>query len=414
MRVLQVSESDNIGGAAIAASRLNYLLNENGLVSTLLVNRKKSISLDVVAPVSFFDKFYAKLIPHLLIKYNKWKFGTFTLSSIQSRSSAFFLDSIKFQKFEILHLHWVNNGFVGLDDLLLIEKPIVWTLHDNWLFTAGCHSTQGCTEFVNICSNCPKISALKFQLNLNNEFEEKFKKLQHLKSKVKIVVPSKWMYESAKSSKLLGNHDIELIPNSIDVDLFAPMDKNQSKEQFNLDKTKKYILFGASDPINDQNKGFRFIEEMDRLQAFNGFTLIIFGKKRNTENVKLNIPIIFMDSINETNRLVSLYNVAELVLMPSIHESFGQVAAESMSCGVPVLCFNTTGLIDIIDHKVNGYLAKLFSVEDLIQGFNWIISQDGIGDKGRFKIKREFSKEVIFKKFFSLYQTIIKEYDNCN
>ena len=409
MRVLQVSESDNIGGAAIAATRLNSLLIDNGVESSLVVQRKKSIFSDILGPVNLFDKLYAKIVPHLIIRYNKWKFGTSSLSSTQNKSSVFFSKVIKREDFEILHLHWVNNGFVGLDDLSLIKKPIVWSLHDNWLFTAGCHSTQGCMKFLNCCDSCPKISGLNFQSNLDNQFKEKLNQLQKLKNKIKIVVPSQWMYESVKSSKILSDYEVELIPNSINVDLFIPKDKIESKQQLSLDPQKKYILFGASDPLNDENKGFKFIQQMDRLDAFKGYTLIIFGKKNNIESISLNIPIIFMDSIYDTDKLVSLYNVAEVLLMPSIHESFGQVAAEAMSCGVPVLCFNTTGLIDIVDHKFNGYLAELYNIKDLIRGFNWIIMQGNFGAKTRLKIMNEFSKEVVFEKMFLLYKSLLKK-----
>lgn len=408
MKILQVSESDNIGGAAIAASKLNCLLNKNHIDSKLLVNRKKTNDFNIISPFSFFDKIYAKILPHLLIKYNKWRFGTTKLTISKDKSSLFFLRMINNKKFDIIHLHWVNNGFVGLDDLNLITKPIVWTLHDNWLFTAGCHSTQGCKQFVDNCNNCPHIAHKQHQINLDKQFVIKNRKLLDLKKKINIIVPSKWMLASAKESKILNGFNITLIPNFIDVDLFIPKDRDICKQYFNLELKKKYILFGATDPINDSNKGYDYIKEMDSRGVLDGFTLIIFGKIANSSDVDLNIDFILMDTIYDKKKLALLYNVAELIIMPSIHESFGQVAAEGMACGIPVLCFNTTGLKDIVDHKKNGYLAILKDIDDLITGFNWIVSQKGLGVFTRSKIENKFSKDIILKKHIELYQKILK------
>jgi glycosyltransferase involved in cell wall biosynthesis len=406
MKILNVSESDSIGGAAIAASRLNILLLSFGIDSKLLVNRKKSNNLGLIVPTSFFDKIYAKVLPHFIIKYNKWRFGTTCLTTYKDISADFFLKSIGRQKFDILHLHWVNNWFVGLSDLKKVKQPIVWTLHDNWLFTSACHSTQGCEEFMISCNNCPKVNSLNYQYNLSNQFFIKFHLLQSLKKNIYIVVPSKWMLENAIKSKLLSGFNIKMIPNFIDVNLFLPLNKDISKQKQNLEQKKKYILFGANDPLNDHNKGFRFIQQMSSRGALDGFTLIIFG--RVDINVTIDIPFILKGAISDNNDLVQLYNSVELVIMPSIHESFGQIAAESMACGIPVLCFNTTGLKDIVDHKINGYLAELYNVDDLIFGFNWILSNNLFRDLIRKKIVSNFSKEYVFKQFYSLYDDILK------
>ena len=63
-----------------------------------------------------------------------------------------------------------------------------------------------------------------------------------------------------------------------------------------------------------------------------------------------------------------------MLVVPSRVESFGQTASESMACGNPVVAFSTTGLKDIVDHKVNGYLAKPFETEDLANGIKYVMN----------------------------------------
>jgi len=66
----------------------------------------------------------------------------------------------------------------------------------------------------------------------------------------------------------------------------------------------------------------------------------------------------------------SNYSAADVLVVPSIQESLGQSASEAMACGTPVVAFSDTGLSDIVDHKVNGYLAKTYFEEDLARGIS--------------------------------------------
>ena len=69
-------------------------------------------------------------------------------------------------KFDLIHLHWINNGFFNLEKINKINIPIVWTIRDMWPFTGGCHYTLGCNKFHFNCKSCPSIKNLLF----NNDF----------------------------------------------------------------------------------------------------------------------------------------------------------------------------------------------------------------------------------------------------
>ena len=71
--------------------------------------------------------------------------------------------------------------------------------------------------------------------------------------------------------------------------------------------------------------------------------------------------------------LLKIYSMADCTIVPSLVESFGQVASESISCGTPVICFETSGLKDIVKDKISGLVAKPFSVSSLCEKIQQII-----------------------------------------
>ena len=106
-----------------------------------------------------------------------------------------------------------------------------------------------------------------------------------------------------------------------------------------------------------------------------------------------------------------LYSASDLLVVPSRQEAFGQVATEAGSCETPSIVFKNTGLEDIVDHKINGYLANYLSFEDLASGIEWSLDDANnykIGKNARKEIIKKFSNEVIANKYKELYLSLIK------
>ena len=70
--------------------------------------------------------------------------------------------------------------------------------------------------------------------------------------------------------------------------------------------------------------------------------------------MELGFPVHYLGKIDDENKLALLYSSADVMIVPSTEEVFGQTASESLACGTPVICFDTTGLKDLVDHQVNG------------------------------------------------------------
>ena len=87
-------------------------------------------------------------------------------------------------------------------------------------------------------------------------------------------------------------------------------------------------------------------------------------------------------------------------------------ALEAMACGTPVVSFGATGLLDIVDHKNNGYLASAFDSSDLANGIDWVLEHDDpqqLADNARQKIVNCFDSEVIARKYINLYRDILSK-----
>jgi glycosyltransferase involved in cell wall biosynthesis len=219
----------------------------------------------------------------------------------------------------------------------------------------------------------------------------------------------------AKNSSLFGCNRIIRIPNLIDSKLFKPHDKKFARQLWNLDQQKKLILFCGLGAVRNKLKGFNFLLEALKIIDNKNIELILVGddsidSQIDLQNVKFKIN--WVGRINDDISLVTLYNAADVTVVPSLQENLSNVIMESMSCGVPVVAFHIGGNGDMIDDKYNGYLAKPFDIEDLANGINYVLynkEYELMSKNAREKIQKEFDKKVVIKKYIELYDRILLE-----
>ncbi|MDO9000946.1 MAG: glycosyltransferase [Bacteroidota bacterium] len=408
IKVVSLNHTDYFGGAAKATYRLCEGLNSIGINSILICNKKTSINKNIFE----INKLYNNIDKTIIFIKRVWKYSLhklFKTREIYLNDCSEIKDSILYgvlnrMDFDILHLNWVVGGFVNFLDLKNISKPIVATLHDSSFFTGVCHVIDNCDNYKEECGFCPRLnSSEKKDLSYETYLlkKERYKALN-----LTFVSPSNWMAKKAKSSSLLKNYRIEVIPNGIDTNLYSPLEKKLAKQKLNLDSDKRYITFGAVSLL-DENKGYKYITEL--LQKFkleSDIEFLTFGESATqveTQNI-----IRQLGYIKDEELLVQIYSASEIVIVPSVQESFGQTALESLSCGTPVVAFKTSGLTDIIDHKINGYLANPFDITDLYNGIDWCLNGDreSICYNARNKAVSNFDVKIVAKKYADLFREL--------
>jgi len=411
MKILIVSAYDIRGGAHKAAYRLHEALLSDGHDSQMLVQQKFSNDSRVLTSFGGkYKKILAKTRFHLdQLPVKLYSKRTNTLFSVACLPSEYIVTKINEINPDIVHFHWICDGMIKTEDLLKIERPLFFSLHDMWLFTAGCHYHEGCENYKDECRYCKVLNQSKKCVLSKLTFIRKYKTLSNLKN-ITIIGLSNWITNLAKESKILAHNKIFNLPNLINVEQFYPQSKKDSRNRLGLPINRKLVLCGATTFDNNPRKGIIEIVKSFSLINNDNIELVFFGEyDKKLENL-FKQKVYFLGYIEDEKKQQVIYNAADLTLVPSHQENLSLVIMESLSCGTPVVAFDIGGNKDMIEHKRNGYLAQPFSIEDLKEGVEWVLYNDNyekLSYNARQKVLNEFDSKIVVKKYIKLYQEVL-------
>ncbi|MEA3436304.1 MAG: glycosyltransferase family 4 protein [Thermodesulfobacteriota bacterium] len=413
MKSLLINTSDITGGAAIAAYRIHKGLQGIGIDSKMLVQTKSSDDKTVIDPGNKLKRGLALLRPTFDSAFKKlFADGSKTIFSPAGLPFSGILSQINSISPDIVHLHWICDGMLRIEELKRIDKPIIWTLHDMWSFTGGCHYNDGCERFQQACGNCPQLN--RSGKNDLSRSVLRRKKKAWSKLNITIVTPSTWLAECAKESSLFSGRRMEVIHNGLNLNLFKPINKTTAREIWNLPINKKLILFGAMSATGDHRKGFDLLYEGLRqlsVKWTDKADLVVFGSSEPENSPDFGLPVHYLGYLYDDVSLALLYAAVDVIVTPSRQDNLPNTVVESLACGTPAVAFDIGGMPDMIEHKINGYLAKPFDTSDLAAGIDWVLSDDkrhkDLCIKAREKAMACFDIEKIAKQYAELYESII-------
>lgn len=424
LKVLSVCTSLG-GGAGRAAYRIHQGVRSLGVESRMLLkgglsNDPNIITLDdFVSQNPFYKAFdWTRNKVKNKLQHAQW-------NRYPERDQVFMSDlrgtdlhgALRKLDYDVLHLHWFNNRFVSLKDLPK-DKPVVWTLHDSWPFCGICHYFFECERYKEQCGDCPFLHSGKADDLSRKVWKKKAEIYKDLD--LHIVSPSRWLAGCAKQSSLLVQFPVEVIPNCLDVDTFRPLKDEEISPKWHelkdISRKKPLLLFGAVNAVKDKIKGFAYLlSALKRLAAVghaDDFELVVFGASEGELDMDVHVPIHYVGYVRDTQELVSLYNLASVMVVPSLTEVFGQTASEALACGTPVVAFRCTGIQEVVDLKENGYLAQPYDSEDLAKGILWCLENNKgnqLGRAGREKVLQNYTFDAVCRQYKALYESVIKE-----
>ncbi len=413
MRVLLVNTSDTAGGAAIAARRLLAALNNNGVTATMLVRDKLTENLRIrTLPPS----------PMLRAKFLMERAEIFAANGF-SRDNLFAIDHgahgtditalPEFRDADVIHLHWVNQAMLSLDDIgriLRSGKRVVWTLHDMWPCTGICHQAAECEGWLKECGFCPLLRGGSENDLSNRTFRHKRRVFGE--GKIHFVACSDWLAGIARRAPLLKGQTVESIPNPIDMNFFRPGDKRAARRLLGLPQDKKLILFVAFN-ATDRRKGIDYLKDAMQLlgRDYQGLSreLAVVPVGRDAAQLKgqFACEVLPQEYATDEERMRALYIAADVLAMPTLMDNLPNTIVEGMACGLPCVGFEVGGLPQMIDHGVNGYLAHFRDVNDLAAGLTRVLlSQNyaAFSQAARRKAERCYSERAVAERYIKIYE----------
>lgn len=372
MNVLILSTFEHTGGAAIAANRLLHALNNNGVDASMLC--RKNITW---GPKALRKQSWSSIAERLAI----WAAKGFSAKGIWTTDPALFGQDItatkEFMEADVIHLHWINQGFLSLDTIRRITesgKRIVWTMHDEWPLESVWHYTEGVM---------PRAPFDKRALSMKQDILAR--------KNITFVACSEWLARIARQKPLGKGQEIISIPNPIDTSLFRPIDdKMKARELLKLPKDKKIALF-VSQNVNDERKGIRYLDKAQRLLGDN---IVTIAPGRD-------IPYI-----SGAKNMALLYACADTFVTPSLQDNLPNTIMEAMACGTPCVGFNAGGIPEMIDHKLNGYVAEYRNADDLAEGIRYVLHNDNaarLANAAREKAELHYSESSVAEKYNNIY-----------
>lgn len=400
MRILIVNKSDSEGGAARAAMRLHKALLKAGVDSKFLVWDKNSLEPEVHEIAKPLEKRFFKIMTR--ISYTKFVRLNGNFSS-PSWYKTILSSRIRSFKPDIIHIHWLGSGLLSFAEFRSVETPIFWTLHDEWLHTAGCHYSMGCEKYVEGCFECPLLKKKFNFISIEKLFYKRKIDFFNSKSNNTVIALSSWIKSQAERSKIFRDTKIIGLPNPIDFLEFTNIQLESAREILQLPKLDPIVLFGAMNGDSDPRKGFIYLEKA--LCKLNDIKICVFG---SGDKGKVSFGNGYYDFglITDQQVLNNLYNAANVFVAPSLHENLANSIMEALVCGTPVVAFDIGGNADMIIHKVNGYLVKPYSTEDLAFGINWCLTNV----KNDLKTKERIRKTMETYKDNNIASRYIEEY----
>jgi glycosyltransferase involved in cell wall biosynthesis len=416
MRIVLISTFDQKGGAGIAALRLMRGLRALGLDCSLRVKEKTSADPHVrllrlpTGRTAQQQCRAAEQIQKYCINRNRSPISN-TFFSLGFPGYDLSRDD-EVLTADVIHLHWVSNLLspAAVTCLQQLGKPVVWTLHDQRVFTGGCHYSAGCRRYEDGCEACPQLEDRTLRLTETILRES----AGCLEDNLAIVCPSDWMAGCARASSLLKNRRIETIPNGVDTSVFKPH-RSEARKRLGFESRRIYLLAGA-DVGAERRKGFQLLapalrQVLERAPAEvgNRVELVVFGDQ--PANGYGGVPSRPLGRIDSETELADVYAACDAFLLPSLEDNFPNTMLESMCCGTPVIGFKTGGIPEAVNHGKSGLLAPSGDAHELAREILRFLGNAELRaglSSGCEAVRSRFSLPMQARRHEALYQELMR------
>ena len=418
LRVAQLSYQDIGGGAARASQRLHQALRDHGIDSRMLVREKDGDDWTVRGPTGRGGKLLALLRTqgaHALVRaLGGGRDAIHSLALWPSRWPERVAEGID-GRIDLVHLHWVGGESLSLADIARLPRPAVWTMHDMWAFCGAEHYADEGPD-ARWRRGYPPRNGGPGLVDIDRWA---FRRKQRLWTRpLQLVAPSRWMAAQIGASALMPHWPVAVLPNAIDTARFKPTDRGLARQLLDLPADGPLLLFGALGgavgSAADARKGFDLLAAaLGRLRAASappGLALAVFGQSAPRQVPDLGFPVHFLGRLHDDVTLRLAYAAADAFVIPSRQDNLPNTGVEALACGTPLVAFDQGGLPDLVDHQVNGWLARAFDADDLATGLAWVLDPErspALRAAARARAEATFAAPVVAQAHAALYAQVL-------
>lgn len=369
MKICQVIDLVNVGGAGIAAKRISNVLSNHdghGLVeisSSPSKNNFQNYTLQNSRKLQLTSLFPSFSRNHYFKK----------LRSLDLNKQ--FYRILEIEKPNIINFHNIHSSSWSIDLVKTALKfaPVAWTLHDCWSFY-GTYYPSHCSEPTSPVSE---------------EIKDFWTALKCYPSAYALsaVTPSNWMSEQARSSHW-KDHQVCTVRNPVPNSFFKALDRESCKKALGLSLNKPTVLCIAGN-LNEERKGGPILKEILESEVKDDCQLLLIGKGNQFNDPRIKSLGYVQDEI--TLRIA--YHAADVLLHPAQVDNLPNTVAESMSCGTPVLAFKTGGLPEMVIPDKSGWLVGDMNANTMIKELNSVLQSKQTNEL------RKSTKETALKSF---------------
>lgn len=389
------------GGAGVVAGRLHELQVKNSVDSRILHVTDKNIqALKFSKPLLFLRA----LIDFFLVRKDRNN-SLFTL--LRTKGSSRILRELRSSQ-ALIHLHWTPGAVstTDVEELLSDGRMVVWTIHDMWPVTAGCHHARDCDGFTNQCSGCPQVRKY-WQKRVSKELKRK-QNVFKCRSRLVLVAPSQWLASQINKSNIAKGTQVRVIPNPIDTYTFRQFSKFDCKKSLGIPNQSLVVGCVAadlSDPMKNVQSVIDGVRELKSSNAHLSITLLLVGGGMVSAP---DLAVVSVGNVIEQSDMAHLYSAMDVLVSLSLAESFSLVVAEASSCAVPVICLNSGGMPEIVDHGKTGIVIN--HAKELNVALERILNDsellDSMSIEGRKLALRKFDQDLFAQSYMAVYREV--------
>jgi glycosyltransferase involved in cell wall biosynthesis len=417
MRVVQFSTYADAGGAARAARRLHLGLRAIGVDSRMMA-RERGADADATTEVVRPDPREAatwSAIERRHVIGNRTDVSNTWFST--GRPGCDVLAHPWVVGADVLHLHWVPGLLASRDvgRLLAAGRRVVWTLHDEWPYTGGCHFSAGCDRWRSRCADCPQLRSDPHRI-VEAAFDDKVAELAE--GSLTVAAPSRWLAERAAGSVALGKRRAVCIEHGLDLATWCPVGRDARRVELDLTPHDALILFTAGD-VSERRKGFHVL-----LDALAKVPPTVAGAKLHvavlgwcpTEAIdaaraRLPMPVLTLGSIADDPRAAASYAAADLFVIPSLEDNMPNTIVESLACGTPVVGSAAGGIPEALTRQSFEACAPVGDAAGLAARITSVLSMRGEAERlrreSRAIAERHYGLERHARDYLALYRDVV-------